>query len=111
MLATVANTRNNRVSVTIHNKDIQQWPFNHRGVVTFDDVHELGTILGDLAKVTFYVSSNIFLEEIATNNLLAGQLVVRINHLCSVNDLLEPGCSYKTIRNVVGVTQISNSSG
>ena len=65
MLATVVDTRNNRVAVTIHNKAIQKWPFNHSGTVTFHGVPKLGTILGDIVEVTFFVSSGIFLEEAA----------------------------------------------
>ena len=78
---------------TVHNLAIQQWLFNHRGAVTLGDIPKLRTVLGDIIKVTLFVSSSILLEETDITVILVGNLVVRTNQLCSVNDFLEPGHS------------------
>ena len=59
MLATVTDTRNNGVTVTVHNIAIQQWSFNHRGTATLAGVPKLGTVLGDLVKVALFVQAGV----------------------------------------------------
>ena len=97
MSRAVADTCHDGETITVHYIAIEQWLFNHRGAVACHDVSKLWTILGNLFKVTLFVGKGILLEEPAANVVSVGQLVVRTNHLCSLNNFFEPGCAYQTI--------------